>query len=110
MEKLPNQTNALTFAVGCLMGLPVLLMVLCKHIYIFYALCCVYGMGRGAVGVACNSGCLETWRGRDDGGPMMHGLHFFFAFGTFLGPMLAAPFLEQNDGIKVHYNYEQKMI
>ena len=30
-----------------------------------------------------------------DGGPFMHSIHFSYAFGCFVAPMMAAPFLKQ---------------
>ena len=85
------------------MGLPIALLVLGRNLYFYYFCYFVYGLGGGGVSVACNAGCLEIWRGRDDGGPPMHAVNFFFAFGALLGPLMAAPLLEVSWGIKINY-------
>ena len=40
----------------------------------------------------CALMCLVIWRGLNNG-PAMHSMHFCFALGTFLAPLLASPFL-----------------
>ena len=41
--------------------------------------------------------CLKIWRGLTNG-PAMHSMHFCFALGTFLAPLLASPFLNVRKG------------
>ena len=38
-----------------------------------------------------------------DGGPFMHSVHFCYAFGCFVAPMIAAPFLKQLGQIELPY-------
>ncbi len=97
-NKLPKWKNALIFATTILMGLPIGLQVLALDLYFFYFCSFVYGIGGAGVSVACNSGCLEIWRGRDGGGPMMHAIHFFVALGHFTGPIVAAWLIEAENG------------
>ena len=50
------------------------------------------------VDIPGNVGCLRIWRGRgDDGSVFMHACHFAFAFGSVIGPLLAAPFLTERE-------------
>ena len=37
---------------------------------------------------------MRVWRGRDSG-PYMHSIHFSFAVGAFIAPLVAAPFLSE---------------
>ncbi len=80
------------------MGLSTVILVVVKDIYFFYACSYLYGLGGGGVSVACNSNCLEIWRGRDDGCNMMHAIHFFGALGNFIGSVIASPFIELDQG------------
>ncbi len=80
------------------MGFPIAIQVLAQDLYVFYLCCFFYGMGGARISVACNSGCLEIWRGSDGGGPMLHAIHFFFALGNFLGPVIAAPMVKEEKG------------
>ena len=39
--------------------------------------------------------CLEIWKGHKNGDPYLHSIHFAFALGAFLSPILAEPFLSK---------------
>ena len=45
----------------------------------------------------CNVFILQIWRNHGGAGPWMHGMHFAYALGATLGPILASPFLRRND-------------
>ncbi len=61
---------------------------------VFYCLSFVAGIGNGGVENAGVVGVLMIWRGRGrDGAPYMHEISFGYSLGTFVGPLLAAPFL-----------------
>ena len=40
--------------------------------------------------------CLDVWRGHEHGGPYMHSIHFSYALGCFIGPVLAEPFISNS--------------
>jgi fucose permease len=42
---------------------------------------------------ALNVMCLRIWRGSKGAGPYMHTMHFFFALGLFIAPLMTKPFL-----------------
>ena len=45
---------------------------------------------------ACNSLCLDIWRNqKGGGGQYLQSIHFGFALGGFVGPLLAEPFLQK---------------
>ncbi len=84
-----------------LMGLPVLLMTLVPNIYAYYVFSVIFGVGSAAVAIAGNSDCLEIWRGREsDGGPMMYAVHACFALGSLIGPLIAGPALNAENGME----------
>ena len=37
--------------------------------------------------------CLDLWKGEKNGDPYLHSIHFAFAFGAFVAPIIAEPFL-----------------
>lgn len=37
--------------------------------------------------------CLDLWKGHKNGDPYLHSIHFAFAFGAFVAPIIAEPFL-----------------
>lgn len=37
--------------------------------------------------------CLDLWKGHANGDPYLHSIHFAFAFGAFIAPIIAEPFL-----------------
>ena len=49
--------------------------------------------------------CLEIWSGLDCS-PHIHSIHFCYAFGAFLAPLLASPFLSHRvyTGKRKHYS------
>ncbi len=75
-------------------------MTLVVNIYMLYVFHFIYGVGAGGIENAGNVGCLLIWRGREDGGPFMHAVHFGYSFGTVIGPLITAPFLK-SPGINV---------
>ena len=94
IDRKPGLKHAITFTSVCSMGLPTVLLTLARNIYVFYAFSFLYGVGAGSMVPICNVRCLEIWSGRDDGGPFMYAVHFWFAFGTLVGPLLASEALE----------------
>ncbi|XP_071506918.1 sodium-dependent glucose transporter 1A-like [Diadema antillarum] len=50
------------------------------------------GVSMGVLDTGANLLCLRMW-GKKGSAPMLQALHFSFAFGAFLAPLLTAPFL-----------------
>ena len=63
------------------------------HLGLFFVLIFISGSTNGALSAGGNILCLDIWRGHDVGDVWMHSIHFSFAVGTFLGPVLVKPFL-----------------
>ena len=47
--------------------------------------------------------CLDVWKGQKNGGPYMHSIHFSFAIGCFMAPLLAEPFLSNKQSVDENY-------
>ncbi len=107
LDKYPERRAALTFCILTLYGTPILLITLIVSIYVFYVLAFVAGIGNGGVENAGIVGCLMIWRGRsDEGGPFMHAVHFGYSLGSFIGPLLATPFLSEEAAAETTENPE----
>ena len=46
----------------------------------------------GSLDTGGNVLCLDTWQ-NGEAGPWMHSIHFSFAIGAFLAPVISVPFL-----------------
>ena len=97
-NKCVRQKDAIAVVMTCLLGLPFVLIATIPNIYCFYAFLVIFGFGSTSISIAVNSDCLEIWRGHRGGGPAMYAMNFGFAFGTFIGPLLAAGALQAKNG------------
>lgn len=64
---------------------------LCRKLLLLGAMIMFQGLSMGFLDTGGNLMCLQTWE--SDSGPHMQALHFAFAIGAFLAPMVAKPFL-----------------
>ena len=64
----------------------------CPNLVYLYICAFISGFGGGNVDTAGNVIILKIWEGRDSG-PYMHAVHFCFGLGAFLAPLIARPFL-----------------
>ena len=70
----------------------------------FFVLCAINGWAMGSLDTGGNVLCLDIWRGESDSGPYMHSIHFSYAFGSFLAPVVGENFLGVN---KSNPNYTE---
>ena len=63
-----------------------------KFLWLYYAMSTVNSFVSGALDAGGNVLCLDTWQD-DDAGPWMNSIHFSFAIGVFIAPLLSMPFL-----------------
>ncbi|RWS17336.1 sodium-dependent glucose transporter 1-like protein [Dinothrombium tinctorium] len=77
----------------------------CTNITQFCAVVVVNGISSGGSDVGTNVWLLNLFK--EKSGPYIQALYFCFAIGTFIIPLLSAPFLsENNDGVsQVHYTF-----
>lgn len=59
------------------------------------------GLGEGALDACANT--LLVWLHRDRVDPYMNGLHFFYALGAFVAPLIVAQLITQADSITLIY-------
>ena len=45
--------------------------------------------------------CLEIWKGYKNGDPYLHSIHFAFALGAFISPIIAEPFLCNKEELEI---------
>jgi MFS family permease len=64
------------------------LVPLCPSIFILILVNTVIGLANGIINIGVNT--LLMWNHREQAGPYMNGLHFFFGLGAFLAPSLFA--------------------
>ena len=69
----------------------------CPNLVSLYICAFLSGFGGGNLDTAGNTMILEIWEGRDSG-PYMHAMHFCFGLGAFLAPLIAGPFLVNQEG------------
>ena len=75
------------------------------NLWIFFIITGFQSFNSGALDAGGNVLCLDVWQGRD-GGPYMHSIHFSFAIGAFLSPLIAIPFLSNpGEQTKITYLY-----
>ena len=66
-----------------------------KYLWIFFAMSTLLSFASGSLDAGGNVLILDCWQDKD-AGPYMHSIHFSFALGAFMAPLLAVPFLGNN--------------
>ena len=52
--------------------------------------------------------CLDLWKGAKNGDPYLHSIHFAFAFGAFIAPIIAEPFLcNKSSSMEIAETFDQ---
>jgi MFS family permease len=74
-----------------------------KWLWFYFLISGLVSFSGGVLEPVGNLLCLEIW---DDGdaGPYMHSIHFSFAIGAFLAPIVALPFLSENSSEETLFN------
>ena len=101
MDKVPSQRALVSFIIISFCGLPIILMTLIVDIPWLYVMVFLHGFGGGGLENVGNVNSLIIWRGRDDGGPYVHAIHFGWSLGTVIGPLMAAPFLTERSEVGI---------
>jgi len=96
LDKFIGQRYILLFVFMLAMSLANAILPFSGHLPFFFFLIFICGFTTGAVDSGGNVLCLDIWRGHG-GDHWMHSIHFSFAFGAFLGPVVAKPFLSAED-------------
>ncbi|KAI9562769.1 Sodium-dependent glucose transporter 1 [Daphnia sinensis] len=82
------------FVVIAMMAISVGSMPWCKHIWMLMVSSFVVGMGNGLLDTGASTLCLQLW-GKDSG-PYMQALHFSFAVGGSIAPLLVQAFIAES--------------
>ena len=80
------------FAFALIHGITTFCTPFLKYLGLYYVNGVVKGFVGAALGTGGNALCLDTWS-KDEVGPWMHSVHFSYAIGAFVGPLIAMPFL-----------------
>ena len=70
-------------------------------LWVLFAITLLLGIAQGGLNVGGNA--LLVWLHRENSGPFMNGLHFFFGVGTFLAPIIVAQSMLLSDRIHPAY-------
>ena len=92
-------------------ALSLLIVPFIRILWLYVALEVIFGFAGAAMDVACNSWLLEIWEA--DVNPWMQALHFSFAIGMTIAPLIEEPFLspylkeiQKNDSTSVTHANE----
>jgi len=91
LDKCPKLRYFILFGCTCLLGLCTAILPHMVYIWAFFLVSIVCSFACGALDTGGNVLCLDTWK--DASGPYLHSIHFSFALGAFLAPVIAIPFL-----------------
>lgn len=82
------------FAFTLLLSLFTMILPHLSYLWIFFVISTLSSFASGALDTGGNVLCLNIWSDSpSDAGPFMHSIHFSFAIGAFLAPLIAIPFL-----------------
>jgi FHS family Na+ dependent glucose MFS transporter 1 len=70
-------------------------------LWVLFAVTLIMGLAQGGLNVGGNA--LLVWLHRENSGPYMNGLHFFFGVGTFLAPLVVAQSILATNEIQASY-------
>ena len=81
------------FIVTAAMGISIGTMPWCKHLWMLMVSSIIVGIGNGFLDTGASTLCLQLW-GKDSG-PYMQSMHFAFAVGGSLAPLLVQAFIAE---------------
>jgi FHS family Na+ dependent glucose MFS transporter 1 len=106
LDKYPNNRLFLLFGSNFVFGLTTMVLPHAKLLWVFFLMSGLASFSSGAIVPGGNVLCLEIWND-GDAGPYMHSIHFSFAIGAFLAPVLALPFLSGHSSEETLFNSTQ---
>ena len=98
-DSLPGHTIMALMIIGIIITLALVPTV--SLLWLLTLILLLMGVSKGALDVGGNT--LLVWIHKDNVGPFMNGLHFFFGVGAFLSPILIAQALLYSGGITWAY-------
>ena len=91
------------FAYTFIVGITNALLPHLSSIWLFFAVSSISSFASGSLDTGGNVLVLDCWK-HGDSGPYLHSIHFSFALGSFLAPILAIPFLSESSNITTPTN------
>ena len=94
LDKFRKYRFVILFAFALIHGLTTFCTPFLKYLGLYYFNGVINGFVSAGLATGGNALCMDTWS-KDEVGPLMHSIHFSFAIGAFIGPLIAMPFLDQ---------------
>lgn len=94
MDKYPDHQGLILFFFNFFFGALTMIVPYTGYVSLLMVIYFFIGFNSAGCDAGGNIICLHVWRGLDSG-PAMHSIHFSFAAGGFLAPLLAIPFLSE---------------
>ena len=94
LDKFRKHRFVILFAFALIHGITTLCIPFLKYLGLYYFNGVISGFVSAGLATGGNALCMDTWS-KDEVGPLMHSIHFSFAIGAFIGPLIAMPFLDQ---------------
>jgi FHS family Na+ dependent glucose MFS transporter 1 len=85
-DRLPG--HAILAAYSVLLAAALVITPMVSLLWSLFAITLLLGIAQGGINVGGNA--LLVWTQRENSGPFMNGLHFFFGVGTFIAPIIVA--------------------
>ena len=95
LDKFLHQRYFMLFAYTLGMGITNAVLPHLSQLWIFFCVSTLTSLSSGSLASGGNVLILDCWKGGDSG-PYIHSIHFSFAIGAFVAPLIAVPFLGKN--------------
>ena len=92
LDKFRKHRFVILFAFALIHGITTLCIPFLKYLGLYYFNGVISGFVSAGLATGGNALCMDTWS-KDEVGPLMNMIHFSFAIGIFVGPLIAMPFL-----------------
>ena len=95
LDSFKKHQMMILFFLAFVHGLTIMSFPHLKYILIYYIMGSIKGIVSNSLRTGGNALCLNTWS-EDKAGPWLHSIHFSYAIGVSLAPLVAIPFLRSN--------------
>ena len=104
LDKFQKHRYFILFGFTAALSLSTMVLPHLSYLWLFFVASVMSSFSAGALDTGGNVLCLDVWSAeKGEAGPYMHSIHFSFAIGAFLAPLIAIPFLgnqsQEQDGI-----------
>ena len=92
LDRFKEHQMVILFFLAFIHGLTIMSFPHLKYIPFYYMMGSIKGIVSNSLRTGGNALCLNTWS-KDQAGPWLHSIHFSYAIGVSLAPLVAIPFL-----------------